>query len=162
MESIKSELHKLGCSTSFNANCLKLNMVQSNQCLAFGVSLAIGSLLLCITPSFSKEAGFFAPSNTREEFIQSIPSDCDYIAESTVLGRRSFFLVQPCHRGGGARLQEIPRVETIDTGIIYIPKQSLIDGGEGPTGFWCSRIAKRSGRSFSMTCTRDGWRVTAP
>lgn len=147
---------------TFDHNSLRLLMDRSIRGTVLGVSLLLGCGSICASPSLSNESGFFAPSSTREEFIQSLPSDCEYIAESSVIGSRSFFLIQPCHRGGGALLKEIPNVEKIGTGIIYIPKQSLSDGREGPTGFWCSRKAKRSGSSFSMLCTRYGWRVSPP
>jgi len=147
---------------TFDHNSLGLLMDRSKRVTVLRVLLLLGCISICASPSLSNESGFFAASSAREEFIQFLPSDCEYMTESSVIGSRSFFLIQSCHRGGGALLKQIPKVEKIETGIIYIPKQSLSDGREGPTGFWCSRKAKRSGSSFSMLCTRYGWRASPP
>ena len=147
---------------TFDHNSLRLLMGRSKRVTVSGVLLLLGYVTIFASPSLSNESGFFTASSAREEFIQFLPSDCEYMAESSVIGSRSFFLIQPCHRGGGALLKEIPKVVKIKTGIIYIPKQSLSDGRESPSGFWCSRKAKRSGSSFSMLCTRYGWRASPP
>lgn len=137
-------------------------MLRRNCGSSLGVAFSIGCFSLsAVLPALSQESGFFAPSGDPEEFIQSIPSDCEYIAESSILGARSFFLFQTCHRGGGAWLQEIPNVQKIATGILFIPEQNL-SNGKVASGFWCSRKASRASSSFAMTCTRSGWRETPP
>ena len=96
---------------TFDHNSLRLLMGRSKRVTVSGVLLLLGYVTIFASPSLSNESGFFTASSAREEFIQFLPSDCEYIAESSVIGSRSFFLIQPCHRGGGALLKEIIGLE---------------------------------------------------
>jgi hypothetical protein len=126
--------------------------------------VATASLLLLIStaqPALAQEMGFFSRKNIAEEFIMSIPSDCDYISESNVLGSPKFFIFHTCHRGGGAWLHEVPKATRVAPGILYVPNQSL-SNGEVAEGFYCSNKAKRHANSRTMKCTRHGWRESQP
>lgn len=130
-----------------------------NSYCAFSLAASATSFLLLanlIRPALTQETGFFSKETYSEQFIQSIPSDCEYIAESDILGTSSFFIIQPCSRGGGAEIHEIPKAIRVAPGILYIPKQSL-SKGEVNEGFWCTNKAERTTISFSMLCTRSGW-----
>lgn len=128
-----------------------------------GAATTCSFLLLASSalPALSQGMGFFSKTNSTEEFIMSIPSDCEYISESRILGPPSFFIFHTCHRGGGAWLQEVPRVTKIAPGILYVPNQSL-SNGEAPEGYWCSNKARRQPTSMIMKCTRDGWQQAQP
>lgn len=113
-------------------------------------------LPIAASSEITNKGGFFERDTNPEEFIHQIPSDCDHIAESNVLGAPAFFLFQLCHRGGGAWLHEIPVVKKVAPGIIYIPSQSLSREEVNP-GYYCSRFARRLSASRFLTCTKQGW-----
>jgi hypothetical protein len=161
-----SAKHKadLSLQPNYNRNARgRSDLNRHSFCSALGLTVAIPclSLVTLSNPGFSQALGFFAKISNPEQYVQTTPSDCEYIAESSILGPKSFFIIQPCHRGGGAWLHEVPKATRIAPGILFIPKQSLSDGEVAP-GFWCSSRAKRTGITRSMKCTRSGWREAPP
>ena len=155
----KITAHKKCVARNYHwGNCAQLIMNENSNSFPASVS-AVASLLLLVStvqPALTQEMGFFSRRNSPEEFVMSIPSDCDYISDSNVLGKPSFFVFHICQpRGGGAWLQEVPKVTRVAPGILYIPDQGL-SNGEVAEGFWCSNKAKRHANSRTMKCTRHG------
>jgi hypothetical protein len=125
--------------------------------ITLGIRISATLSLFCSLPALSETTReYFERGEAKEEYIGAIPSDCGYITESNILGRPAFFYIQPCNRGGGATLQEVPKVIRVSAGIIYLPRQQ-VTSGEFFSGYFCSHKAKRLSTFHSLTCSREGW-----
>jgi len=91
------------------------------------------------------------------EYIPYHPTGCRYVRKSPD-GKFSF--VQPCSRGPtGEWEQVIEAMELATPGVIYIPRQTLINGVD-VEGYWCSGAAPRAFKDQFQSCTKAGWQRT--
>jgi hypothetical protein len=91
------------------------------------------------------------PSN---EYIPNHPTGCHYVRKNTE-GKFSF--VQTCSRGPAGEWEQV--IEALDLatpGVIYIPRQTLVNGID-VEGYWCSGAAPRAFRDEFQNCTKVGW-----
>jgi hypothetical protein len=88
------------------------------------------------------------------EYIPYHPTGCRYVRKSTD-GKFSF--VQPCSRGAtGEWEQVIEAMELTTPGVIYIPRQTLVNGVD-IEGYWCSGAAPRAFKDQFQSCMKAGW-----
>ncbi len=98
-----------------------------------------------------------ASSLPANEYIPYHPTGCRYVRKSPD-GKFSF--VQPCSRGlTGEWEQVIEAMELAAPGVIYIPRQTLVNGID-VEGYWCSGIAPRAFKDKYQSCTKNGWEKT--
>lgn len=96
-------------------------------------------------------AGSPLPAN---EYIPYHPTGCRYVRKSPE-GKFSF--VQPCSRGPtGEWEQVIEAMDLATPGVIYIPRQTLVNGVDAE-GYWCSGAAPRAFKDKFQSCTKTGW-----
>lgn len=92
------------------------------------------------------------------EYIPYHPTGCRYVRKSPD-GKFSF--VQPCSRGPtGEWEQVIEAMELATPGVIYIPRQTLVNGVD-VEGYWCSGAAPRAFKDQFQSCTKTGWQKAA-
>jgi hypothetical protein len=88
------------------------------------------------------------------EYIPYHPTGCRYVRKSPD-GKFSF--VQPCSRGPtGEWEQVIEAMDLATPGVIYIPRQTLVNGVD-VEGYWCSGAAPRAFKDKFQSCTKAGW-----
>lgn len=88
------------------------------------------------------------------EYIPYHPTGYRYVRKSPD-GKFSF--VQPCSRGPtGEWEQVIEAMDLATPGVIYIPRQTLVNGVD-VEGFWCSGAAPRAFKDKFQSCTKAGW-----
>jgi len=88
------------------------------------------------------------------EYIPYNPTGCRYVRESS---DGKFSYVQPCSRGStGEWEQVIEAMDLATPGVIYIPRQTLVNGID-IEGYWCSGSAPRAFKDRFQNCTKDGW-----
>lgn len=88
------------------------------------------------------------------EYLPYQPTGCRYIRREPD-GRLKF--VQPCSRGGGGGWEEfIEALELATPGVIFVPKQTLVNGSDFE-GYWCSGAAPRAFMDRFQSCTKSGW-----
>ena len=88
------------------------------------------------------------------EYIPYHPTGCRYVRKS-LDGKFSF--VQPCSRGPTGEWEQV--IEAMDLaapGVIYIPRQTLVNGVD-VEGYWCSGAAPRAFKDKFQSCTKAGW-----
>ena len=96
-------------------------------------------------------AGSPLPAN---EYLPYHPTGCRYVRKSPE-GKFSF--VQPCSRGPtGEWEQVIEAMDLATPGVIYIPRQTLVNGVD-VEGYWCSGAAPRAFKDKFQSCTKTGW-----
>lgn len=89
------------------------------------------------------------------EFIPYHPTGCRFIRKEQ---QNTFKFVQTCSRGNaGEWTQVIEALELATPGVLYIPKQVLVNGLE-VSGYWCSGVAPRAFKEKAQTCTKSGWK----
>ena len=88
------------------------------------------------------------------EYIPYHPTGCRYVRKSPD-GKFSF--VQPCSRGPtGEWEQVIEAMDLATPGVIYIPRQTLVNGVD-VEGYWCLGAAPRAFKDKFQSCTKAGW-----
>ena len=91
------------------------------------------------------------------EYIPYHPTGCRYVRKNI---DSKFSFVQPCSRGPtGEWEQVIEAMDLATPGVIYIPRQTLINGVD-VEGYWCSGAAPRAFKDKFQSCTKDGWQKT--
>jgi hypothetical protein len=92
------------------------------------------------------------------EYIPYHPTGCRYVRKSPD-GKFSF--VQTCSRGPAGEWEQVIEVmELAAPGVIYIPRQALVNGID-VEGYWCSGAAPRAFKDQFQSCTKAGWHKTA-
>ena len=99
-----------------------------------------------------------ASSLPANEYIPYHPTGCRYVRKST---DGTFRFVQTCVRGGpaGEWEQLIEAMDLTTPGVIYIPRQTLVNGVD-IEGYWCSSDAPRAFKDKFQSCTKAGWQKT--
>ena len=92
------------------------------------------------------------------EYIPYHPTGCRFVRKNPD-GRFSF--VQTCSRGPAGEWEQVVDALILATpGVIYIPRQTLINGLD-IEGYWCSGAAPRAFKEPSQGCTKLGWQKTS-
>lgn len=91
------------------------------------------------------------------EYIPHHPTGCRFVQKNPD-GRFSF--VQTCSRGPAGEWEQVVEAMDLATpGVIYIPRQTLINGLD-IEGYWCSGAAPRAFKDQPQSCTKIGWQKT--
>lgn len=92
------------------------------------------------------------------EYIPYHPTGCRFVRKNPD-GRFSF--VQTCSRGPAGEWEQVVDALVLATpGVIYIPRQTLINGLD-IEGYWCSGAAPRAFKEQFQGCTKLGWQKTS-
>ena len=111
-------------------------------------------LLLALLPLVGCFLSLPASSLPANEYLPYHPTGCRYVRKSP---NGKFSFVQTCSRGPtGEWEQVIDAMELVARGVIYIPRQTLINGID-VEGYWCSGAAPRAFKDTFQRCTKTGW-----
>lgn len=112
--------------------------------------LFIATIAVSASGIGSSAAASPLPAN---EYIPYHPTGCRYLRKRSD-GRFAF--VQSCSRGtNGEWEQVVEAMELATPGVIYIPRQILVNGSE-VEGFWCSGAAPRAFKEPFQDCAKSG------
>jgi len=114
------------------------------------------SIITCVLAAWATASGEPASASplAPNEYITDYPTGCSSVRK---IAEGTFRYVQTCSRGrAGEWEQVITAIDTGSQGVIFIPRQTLVNGIE-IGGYWCSGAAPGASQGKIQSCTQFGW-----